>query len=161
MLVEKGEVSLLPSQGHIEGACLMHRANQSSNKEVTDEASDSILGNLPVEQGDDEAAKVGVGDHRAVVAVGERSMSVDDGKLNSGQSGSVVEETVSMLEVACGARKVSSEVNLVGSMQGVSGGHANVNDVLCTPGFIRSVSGSVGYGLSCFLPPSDMGIYEF
>ena len=33
-------------------------------------------------------------------------------------------------------------------MQGVSGGHANGNYVLCTPGFIRSMSGSVAYWAS-------------
>ncbi|CAL5395234.1 unnamed protein product [Camellia sinensis] len=83
------------------------RTSQSSNKGATDGASDSIWGNLPVVQGDDEAAKVGVGDHRATVAVEERSVVAagecseagDDRKLNSGQSVSVVEETVSKLEV--------------------------------------------------------------
>ncbi|KAI8006971.1 hypothetical protein LOK49_LG07G01623 [Camellia lanceoleosa] len=122
------------------------RANQSSNNEAADEAFDSDMDNLLVVQGRDEATKVGVGDQRVVVAVGEPTVSEDDGKINSERSVSVVEETISILEVACGAHNVNPKVNLVGSMQGVSGGHTNVNDVLCTPGFIRSMSGSVCNG---------------
>ncbi|GMP52740.1 hypothetical protein CsSME_00018444 [Camellia sinensis var. sinensis] len=122
------------------------RDSQSSNNEAIDEVSDSDLGNFPMVQGVDEAAKKGVDDHRVAAAAGERTVSEDDGKVNSGQSVSVVEETISRLEVACGVRNVSLEVKLVGSMQGVSGDHAKVNDVVCTPGFIRSLSGSVCQG---------------